>query len=88
MLGLYERFLYWTIGRKNFVKDDFPLDNDLPSLEYLYLTRLQISYGVYEFDQKALNYIQPILSDMRSNSITPQVSFEIPHNKRAGDICQ
>ncbi len=85
MLGLYERFLYWVISKKNFVQEVHVLENDLPSIEYLFITRMQIGYRVYEYDDQALAYLQPILFQMRNNFASSQISTSIPLNKRAGD---
>jgi hypothetical protein len=82
--GLYERFLYWTIGKKNFIQEISSLNNELPSLEYLYITRMLIGARIYEYDDEALNYLRPILSNMRSNRASCEGSFNIPQNKRAG----
>ncbi len=84
LLGLYERFLYWIISKKNFVQQVHILQDDLPSLEYLFITRMQIGFRIYEYDEDALAYLQPILCAMRSNNISSQISTEIPLNKRAG----
>ena len=84
-LGLYERFLYWTIGKKNFIPEPSSLNNELPSLEYLYITRMLIGARIYEYDDETLNYLRPILSNMRSNGASCEGLFDIPQNKRAGN---
>ena len=40
---------------------------------------------IYEYDDEALNYLRPILSDMRSNRTLCEGLFNIPQNKRAGN---
>ncbi|CAF2151031.1 unnamed protein product [Rotaria magnacalcarata] len=42
-----------------------------------------IGSRIYEYDDVALNYIRPILSDMRSNHVSCQGLFNTPQNKRA-----
>jgi hypothetical protein len=46
-----------------------------------------IGSRIYEYDNQALNYLRPILSDMRSNRISneDQDLFNVPQNKRAGN---
>src|SRR5689334_19007606 len=80
-LGLYERFLYWTIGKKNFIQEISSSNNELPSLEYLYITRMLIGARIYEYDDEALNYLRPILSNMRSNRVSYEGLFNVPQNK-------
>ncbi|CAM4830808.1 unnamed protein product [Rotaria magnacalcarata] len=46
-----------------------------------------IGSRIYEYDDVALNYIRPILSDMRSNHVSCQGLFNTPQNKRA-EACQ
>jgi len=67
------------------VQEVHVLENDLPSIEYLFITRMQIGYRVYEYDDQALAYLQPILFQMRNNFASSQISTSIPLNKRAGD---
>ncbi|CAF1657208.1 unnamed protein product, partial [Adineta ricciae] len=81
--GLYERISYWVIGKKNFVHEESLLNEDLPCLEYLFITRMLIGNRVYEYDQDASNYLRPILHKMRSNGPTCDGLFNIPENKRA-----
>ena len=83
-LGLYERFLYWVVSKKNFVEEMYVLQSNLPSLEYLFITRLQIGFRVYEYDDEASSYLKPLLLKMRSNQHCPEFSTTIPSNKRAG----
>jgi hypothetical protein len=85
LIGLYERFLYWTISKKNFVEQVHTLQNNLPSIEYLFITRMQIGFRIYEYENEALAYLKPILSKMRNNLISPEISTIIPNNKRAGN---
>lgn len=84
-VGLYERFLYWIIGKKNFVQETSSFNDELPSLEYLFITRNLIGYRIYEYDHEALNYLRPILSDMRANRSSHHGLFNVPANKRAGN---
>ncbi len=84
-LGLYERILYWTIGKKNFVYEDSLLNEELPCLEYLYIARKLIGNRIYEYDDDALNYLRPILYKMRSNGPSCEGLFNVPNNKRAGN---
>ncbi|CAF0822804.1 unnamed protein product [Rotaria sordida] len=85
--GLYERFLYWIIGKKNFVHEHSLLNEELPSLEYLYITRMLIGNRIYEYDDDALNYLRPILYKMRSNDSSYEGLFNVPKNKRA-EACE
>ncbi|CAF3723793.1 unnamed protein product [Rotaria sp. Silwood1] len=85
--GLYERFLYWIIGKKNFVHEHSLLNEELPSLEYLYITRMLIGNRIYEYDDAALNYLRPILYKMRSNDSSYEGLFNVPKNKRA-EACE
>lgn len=59
--------------------------NELPSLEYLYITRLLIGSRVYEYDEEALNYLRPILYNMRSNRVSTEGLLHLAQNKRAGN---
>ncbi|CAF2139182.1 unnamed protein product [Rotaria magnacalcarata] len=85
--GLYERFLYWNIGKRNFVHEASLVNNELPSLEHLYITRMLIGSRIYEYDDETSTYLRPILSDMRSNRVSCQGLLNVPQNKRA-EACQ
>jgi hypothetical protein len=76
--------LYWTIGKDNFVQETTALNDGLPSIEHLFITRLQIGFRVYEFDEEASRFLKPILAGMRANRTPPEISTEVPPNKRAG----
>lgn len=84
LLGLYERILYWVIGKGNFVDEIVDLQTNLPSLEYLCITRLEIGTRVYEYTDEALAYLKPILMHMRNNETSREMSTSVPSNKRAG----
>ncbi|CAF2053053.1 unnamed protein product [Rotaria magnacalcarata] len=85
--GLYERFLYWVISKKNFVEEKHDMNNNLPSLEYLFITRMEIGHRIYIYDEDTSAYLKPILSAMRSNQSCDEISTTIPSNKRA-EACQ
>ncbi|CAF1688066.1 unnamed protein product, partial [Adineta ricciae] len=85
--GLYERFLYWTIGKKNFIQENSILNNELPSIEYLYVTRMLIGTRVYEYENEVIDYLRPILSSMRNNHATVSGLFAVPSNIRA-EACE
>ncbi|CAF4120079.1 unnamed protein product, partial [Rotaria magnacalcarata] len=72
---------------KTFFQETPSFNNELPPIEYLYITRMLIGSRIYEYDDVALNYIRPILSDMRSNHVSCQGLFNTPQNKRA-EACQ
>ena len=76
--------MYWTIGKDNFVQETTALNDGLPSIEHLFITRLQIGFRVYEFDDEASRFLKPILAGMRANRTPPEISTEVPPNKRAG----
>ncbi|CAF4219360.1 unnamed protein product [Rotaria magnacalcarata] len=59
----------------------------LPSLEYLYITRLLIGTRVYKYDKEALDYLQPVLQNMRANRESFQGLLNSCQNKRA-EACQ
>ncbi|CAF5204206.1 unnamed protein product, partial [Rotaria magnacalcarata] len=84
---LYERFIYWVIGKRNFIHESTSLDKKLPSLEYLYITRLLIGTRVYKYDKEALDYLQPVLQNMRANRESFQGLLNSCQNKRA-EACQ
>ncbi|CAF4236239.1 unnamed protein product [Rotaria magnacalcarata] len=85
--SLYERFIYWVIGKRNFIHESTSLDKKLPSLEYLYITRLLIGTRVYKYDKEALDYLQPVLQNMRANRESFQGLLNSCQNKRA-EACQ
>ncbi|CAF3856692.1 unnamed protein product [Rotaria sordida] len=86
--GLYERFLYWVIGKKNFVQELSSLNDDLPPLEYLYITRLLIGARIYEYDVETLNYLRPILSDMRCNRTSCEALCNEACQRRGADLIE
>ncbi|UJR17415.1 hypothetical protein I4U23_004310 [Adineta vaga] len=59
------------------------LNEELPCLEYLFITRMLIGNRVYEYDHDTSNYLRPILYKMRSNGLPYDGLFNVPENKRA-----
>lgn len=85
-LGLYERILYWVIGKRNFVQESTTLNDDLPSIEHLLITRFLMGFQLYQYDEEALTFLKPILSSMRNNRTSGEISTSVPSNERAGNF--
>ncbi|CAF1219741.1 unnamed protein product, partial [Didymodactylos carnosus] len=80
--GLYERILYWCISNLNFVENTLPLNENLVSLEQLFVIRMLIGFRVYEYETDAIAYLQPILKGLRLNRSPPQMRCIPSHNNK------
>lgn len=79
-----ESYIGWS-GRGILLYEDLSLNEQLPCLEYLYVTRMLIGNRIYEYDDDALDYLRPILFKMCSNRPSYEGLSNIPKDKRAGN---
>ncbi|CAF1354977.1 unnamed protein product [Didymodactylos carnosus] len=82
LTGLYERFLYWCVSKNNFVNETTLMDENLPSLEIIFIVRVLMGFRIYTYSDEAYKYLKPILNGLRLNRTTIDIRSKISFNNK------